>query len=102
MNDDRPSIVIRTGKHGENPTTDGAAEPLAGPLSHEHAGELPPGWTRPRPEHVPRPTYWPSVMGVGITMLGWGFITTPLISLAGLLLFVIALAGWTGEIRHEQ
>ncbi|MDP9379974.1 MAG: cytochrome c oxidase subunit 4 [Chloroflexota bacterium] len=69
---------------------------------HTDLGELPPGWSRARPEHIPRPTYWPIVMAVGITVGLWGFILTWFISLVGLVLFAIALWGWIGEIRHEH
>ena len=69
---------------------------------HGHHGaevELRPGWNRPKPEHVPRPTYWPAVLALGVTFLVWGLITTYIISAVGLVLFVIALAGWIGEMR---
>jgi hypothetical protein len=59
-------------------------------------------WHRPRPDHIPRPTYWPVVMAVGITFLLWGVQTTWLISAVGLTLFVVALAGWIGELRHVE
>ena len=67
---------------------------------HGHEVELRPGWNRPKPEHVPHPTYWPAVLALGITFLVWGLITTYLISAVGLVLFALALGGWIWEMRH--
>ena len=64
--------------------------------------ELRPGWGRARPEHIPRPTYWPAVLALGTTFALWGLLTTWFISLVGLVLMGIALAGWIGEWLHEQ
>ncbi len=79
-----------------------AAEQPPAPSPHGDSAPLQPGWSSPKPEHVPRPTYYPMIMGLGITLVGWGGITTLIISIVGLLLFGIALAGWIGEIRHEH
>lgn len=65
-------------------------------------GELRPGWVRPRPDHIPRPTYWPAVLALGVTFAFWGLITTLVITIIGLVLMGIGLAGWVGEWRHEQ
>ena len=53
------------------------------------------------PETLPDPTYWPLVMGFGITFIFWGITSNYAISGVGLVLFAIALAGWIGDIRHE-
>jgi hypothetical protein len=66
------------------------------------SGELRPGWVRARPEHIPRPTYWPAVLALGVTFALWGLITTWVISIVGLALMAIATAGWMAEWRHEQ
>ncbi len=58
--------------------------------------------SEPRPKIVPRPTYWPAAMALGITFLLWGLITSPVLLAAGATAFIIALAGWIGEIRHER
>ncbi len=104
MEDSKRSIVISAADRRDNPQADGVApmEQRVTPAPHGHRGELHPGWARPRPEHIPRPTYWPAVMGIGITMIGWGLITTPLISLVGLLLLGISLWAWIGEMLHEH
>jgi hypothetical protein len=61
---------------------------------------IPPGWGEPKPAEIPHPTYWPIVMSVGITFIFWGIVTSPLISLIGIVLFGVALAGWIGDLRH--
>lgn len=62
---------------------------------------VPPGWHK-LDEPLPEPTYWPAVMAVGIVFIAWGIVTLYAISGVGLLLFVIALVGWIGDLRHEQ
>jgi hypothetical protein len=69
---------------------------------HQPSADLPPGWGRARPEHIPRPTYWPAVLAFGLTFAIWGFLTTWIISVVGLVLITIALAGWIGDLRHEH
>jgi hypothetical protein len=59
-------------------------------------------WSRPRPEVVPRPTYWPAAMAFGITFTLWGIVTSPVVLGAGGLVFGVALIGWIGELRHDQ
>jgi hypothetical protein len=41
-------------------------------------------------------------MALGITFFAWGLVTSPVVLGMGLVLFVISLAGWIGEIRHER
>lgn len=64
--------------------------------------ELKPGWHRPKPETLPRPTYWPATMALGIVFVAWGVVTTYIVAIVGATLVALALAGWIGEIRHEQ
>lgn len=70
-----------------------SAEPLP-PLGEKA------GWNYPRPEHLPRPTYWPLALAFGIVLIMFGIVTTFAISGVGILIFAIALAGWIGELRH--
>lgn len=69
---------------------------------HGEEVELRPGWSRPKPEHVPHPTYWPAVLALGVTFLAWGLITSYVISAVGLVLFGLALGGWIWEMRHGR
>jgi hypothetical protein len=54
-----------------------------------------------KPEVLPKPTYWPFFLALGLMFLGWGLLTTWLISLAGFIVFVISLIGWINILRHE-
>ena len=60
------------------------------------------GWNAPKPEHVPRPTSWPAGFALGITLVAWGLIASPILLSVGVLVFVVSLVGWIGEIRHER
>jgi hypothetical protein len=59
-------------------------------------------WSVPRAQDIPRPTYSPAVLALAIVCLLWGTVTTYLISLLGLILFAVRLAGWIEELRHEN
>ncbi|MCA1666540.1 MAG: hypothetical protein LC793_03900 [Thermomicrobia bacterium] len=61
-----------------------------------------PDWERLPPAHLPRPTYWPVVLALGVMFLMWGIVTTLAISVIGLLLLTLALGGWIGELRHGE
>ncbi len=50
--------------------------------------------------HLPRPTIWPAVMAAGITMVMAGLITSLAFSVAGIVVFAIALTGWIRELRR--
>ncbi|HEY2348367.1 MAG TPA: hypothetical protein VGH64_05100 [Puia sp.] len=54
-----------------------------------------------KPEDLPKPTYWPFFVAMGLVFGGWGLLTTWLISVAGLLIFFISLFGWINILRHE-
>jgi hypothetical protein len=64
--------------------------------------ELPPGWHLAKPEVLPRATYWPAVMALGIVFVFWGIVTTLAISVMGLALTAVALGGWIRELRNER
>lgn len=54
-----------------------------------------------KPEKLPEPTYWPFFLAMGLAFLGWGLLTTWLISLAGFIILIISLIGWINILRHE-
>ncbi len=58
-------------------------------------------WSKPQGVHIPEPTYMPAVLALGIVCMLWGIVTTYLITLVGLVLFVVGILGWIGELRHE-
>ena len=63
-------------------------------------GPVPEGWTRPLPEKIARPTYWPSTLAFGATLMLWGPVTTYVISGIGILVCAVALIGWAHEVRN--
>jgi hypothetical protein len=69
------------------------------PLPPESAS---PDWNTPRPEVLPLPTWWPAATAFGLTLVGWGLISSLLILGIGMIVFLISLAGWIGDIRHER
>jgi len=56
----------------------------------------------PKPELLAKPTYWPLVISVGITVLAWGAVTSYPILLLGLIMTGVAVVNWIGDIRREQ
>lgn len=61
-----------------------------------------PDWELLPPEPLPRPTYWPAVLALGVVFFAWGFITSLIISGVGLILLATGLAGWIGEMRYDE
>jgi hypothetical protein len=64
--------------------------------------EIRPGWHVPQPEMLPKETYWPAVLALGVVFLLWGVVTTFIITIAGFVLSALALAGWIGDLLHEH
>ena len=54
-----------------------------------------------RPEILPKPTYWPFFLAMGLAFIFWGLLTTLVVLTAGGLIFITALIGWINQIRHE-
>ena len=65
------------------------------PVAHSEWEPLP-------AEHLPRPTYFPAGLAMGIAFLFWGLITSWVTFVVGLALFIASLAGWITEIRYER
>jgi len=61
-----------------------------------------PGWESLPHGHLPHPTYFPAGLAMGTTFIFWGLITSWVIFLVGVGLFIAALAGWITDIRHER
>lgn len=62
---------------------------------------LPTGWKKPLPQHLPRPTYWPAILALAMTLALLGPVTLMPITVVGLVLGAVALIGWIGELLHE-
>jgi hypothetical protein len=73
-----------------------------GGSSQEVGQERIEGWHIPKPEAIPAPTYWPLVLSFGATLIGFGVLTSYLISLAGIVLFILAIVKWIGEMCRDQ
>ena len=58
--------------------------------------------SEPYPQiHLPQPTVWPAVMAAGITLILAGILLSLAFSVAGLIVFAMALAGWIGDLLHD-
>ena len=60
-----------------------------------------PEMVKAKPEHLPKPTYWPFFAALGLLLIGWGLLSLWLFSVVGLIVFVISLTGWINCMRHE-
>ena len=59
-------------------------------------------WNVPRPEALVAPTWWPAALALGSTLIAWGLVSSLIVLAVGLAVFVVSLAGWIGDIRHEH
>ncbi|HXS95443.1 MAG TPA: hypothetical protein VN736_12635 [Candidatus Limnocylindrales bacterium] len=50
------------------------------------------------PETLARPTYWPAMLALGMTLALLGPVTSMAITVVGAGLAVAALVGWIGEL----
>jgi hypothetical protein len=60
-----------------------------------------PDWQKATPERLPKPTYWPFFLAMGLAFIFWGLLTTWVILIAGVLIFIVSLIGWINLLRHE-
>lgn len=58
-------------------------------------------WVLPE-EELPHPTYWPITLALGIVFAFWGIVTSYIISIVGVVLFIVALIGWLGDLRDAE
>jgi hypothetical protein len=59
-------------------------------------------WLKAIPEKLPHPTYWPFFLALGLVFAFWGILTSWIVSLVGLIIFIISIAGWINILRHEE
>ncbi|HVA21446.1 MAG TPA: cytochrome c oxidase subunit 4 [Candidatus Micrarchaeia archaeon] len=59
------------------------------------------GTGAPHAIHLPPPSYWPIVLAVGMAMALIGVITQYVVVAIGLLITLVALAGWIRDARRE-
>ncbi len=71
--------------------------------THEHnAPPRPAGWNDPKPLKLPPPTIWPIALALAVVAMAWGAVTSYVITLFGLLGFIVSIIGWIGELRHDR
>ena len=64
--------------------------------------ELKPGWNILPAEELPMPTYWPVAMALAIALFAFGFVAGYIVIIVALVLFVLSLVGWIGDLQNEQ
>ncbi|MFZ0548951.1 MAG: cytochrome c oxidase subunit 4 [Candidatus Promineifilaceae bacterium] len=52
--------------------------------------------------HLPSPSYWPIVLAFGMALIAVGVVSTIFISLVGVVVLLVAIAGWTWENRVAE
>jgi hypothetical protein len=55
-------------------------------------------WVLPPEQKIPRPTYAPAGLALGVAFVLFGLITSDLFCLAGAVLIAIALKSWIGAM----
>ena len=101
---------MSNGSEFQPPSTQSSGGGANAPGTVNRSGNIPPGWHRPLPEHLPKPGYWPAIMALGITFILWALAvgfnevvsTIIILFLIGLILFLLALTGWIGDLRDER
>lgn len=63
--------------------------------------ELLPGWSTPRPDRLPVPTFAPAIMAMGIVLFAMGLVTTWYVCAVGAMIFAVATWRWVGELQGE-
>lgn len=57
-------------------------------------------WAEPPARDVPKPSYAPFLLALGITMIFWGVATSAVMSAGGFVVFVWALWMWIHDIAE--
>lgn len=52
--------------------------------------------------HMPSPSFWPIVLAFGLALIGCGVIWSIFISIAGVVVLLVSIAGWALENRAED
>ncbi len=52
--------------------------------------------------HAPAPTLWPAAVSLAVAFMLWGLVSSLIITGIGLVLFVLGIAKWIMELRHER
>jgi len=49
--------------------------------------------------HLPSPSYWPILLAFGMALIAIGVVSTIFVSIVGLVLLLVSIAGWALENR---
>lgn len=49
--------------------------------------------------HIPSPSYWPIVLAASLALIAAGLVSSAFISIFGVIVLLVAVAGWTLENR---
>ena len=49
--------------------------------------------------HLPSPTYWPIALAFGLALIAIGVVSTIFVSIVGVIVLLVSIAGWTLENR---
>jgi cytochrome c oxidase subunit 1 len=52
--------------------------------------------------HLLSPSYWPIVLAFGLALIAAGVVTTVIVSIVGIVVMLVAIAGWTMENRSAE
>jgi cytochrome c oxidase subunit 1 len=52
--------------------------------------------------HLPPPSYWPIVLALGLLLIAVGIIFGLVISVLGVIVLLVVIAGWTQENRRLE
>jgi hypothetical protein len=85
-------------KYTEPPPPPGGTQPEHGAADRAARDR---GWSRPKPEKIPSPTYWPAVFAFGLMFIMWGVISNIYLLCFGFIVAVIGLVYWVLDLRHE-
>ncbi|WP_196891036.1 hypothetical protein [Aureivirga marina] len=54
------------------------------------------------PEELPKFTWYPFILSIGVTLLFWGIVTTLIIAIMGIIFLFLGLIGWISNLLEEQ
>ena len=52
--------------------------------------------------HLPASSYWPIVLAFGMALIAAGVVSTIIVSIVGIIVVLVAIAGWTLENRVAE
>ncbi|HEY6954166.1 MAG TPA: hypothetical protein VI385_02930 [Flavisolibacter sp.] len=58
-------------------------------------------YVKARPEVLPKPTYMPFLFAFSLMLLGWGLLSSWMISVAGVVGMGISIHGWIKDLLNE-